>query len=87
MGRDGRQCDGSYITQKSVVVGAGGGSDFRAMAESEPAYRLPKGTIPICHGSPMALIKATPRVSSFPEQRIYRCAKCGRVETLESYAA
>jgi len=54
------------------------------MPESDSARQLPKGTIPVCHGAPMVLIKTTPRVGSFPELRTYRCAKCGHVETLES---
>jgi len=56
---------------------------FPRMNSFELMQRLPRGAIPICHASLMAVVRTTPSVGSFPELRTYRYAKCGHVETLE----
>jgi len=36
-----------------------------------------------CCGEPMKLVKAVPRIGSYPELQTYRCDRCHNVEMVE----
>jgi uncharacterized Zn finger protein len=37
-----------------------------------------------CSSQAMKLVRAIPKIGTFPELRTYRCERCGHVETVEA---
>jgi hypothetical protein len=45
----------------------------------EPGHSITR----FCCGESMKLVKAIPRIGSYPELQTYRCGRCHNVETIE----
>jgi len=54
------------------------------MADAEQSKYEPKHPVArFCCGEPMKLVKALPRIGSYPELQTYRCDRCHNVEMVE----
>jgi hypothetical protein len=52
-------------------------------AAEQPKYEPGHPIVRFCCEQPMKLIKAIPRIGSYPELQTYRCERCHNVETTE----
>ena len=52
-------------------------------AAGQPKYEPGHPITRFCCGEPMKLIKAIPRIATYPELQTYRCERCHNVETIE----
>jgi hypothetical protein len=52
-------------------------------AAEQTKYESEHAIARFCCGEPMKLIKAIPRIGSYPELQTYRCERCHNVETIE----
>jgi hypothetical protein len=54
------------------------------MADAEQSKYEPGRLVArFCCGQPMKLVKAVPRIGSYPELQTYRCDRCHNVEMVE----
>jgi hypothetical protein len=75
--------DGLCIKGTSGIENLRGrGLSTMAAAEQhryEPGHSITR----FCCGESMKLVKAIPRIGSYPELQTYRCERCHNVETIE----
>ncbi len=52
-------------------------------AAEQPKYEPGRQIARFCCGERMKLVKAIPRIATYPEIQTYRCDRCHNVETIE----